>query len=131
MKNYPEEQLNVLKEIKILFENLDQHPFGLYVPYTNFQKRFPVSADSYYGDAKMLVKKCYELKQLLPDTEIFRGNELNSTANDEVELLNNCKRQTPNSTVIQYMNRATEHLKRDLRYVLEIIEECENEGIIN
>lgn len=131
MKNYTEEQLNVLKEIKILFENLDQHPFGLYGPYTNFQKRFPVSADSYYGDAKMLVKKCYELKQLLPDTEIFRGNELNSTANDEVELLNNCKRQTPNSTVIQYMNRATEHLKRDLRYVLEIIEECENEGIIN
>ena len=131
MKNYTEEQLNVLKEIKILFENLDQHPFGLYVPYTNFQKRFPVSADSYYGDAKMLVKKCYELKQLLPDTDLYRGNELNSTVNDEVELLNNCKRQTPNSTIIKYMNRATEHLKRDLRYVLEIIEECENEGIIN
>ena len=58
MKEYTEEQLNTLKEIKRLFENLDQHPFGLYVPCTNFQKRFAVSADSYYGDAIMLVKKC-------------------------------------------------------------------------
>lgn len=130
MKEYTEEQLNTLKEIKRLFENLDQHPVGLYVPHTNFQKRFPVSGDSYYGDAKMLVMKCYELKRLLPDTELFRDNELNSTANDEVERLNNCKNQTSKNLIQSYMRNATEHLKRDLRGILEIIKECEDSGII-
>lgn len=130
MKEYTEEQLNVLKEIKRLFKNLDQHPFGLYVSPTNFQRRFPVSADSYYGDAKMLVKKCYELKRLFPDTDLFRDNELNSTANDEVERLNNCKNQTSKTRIQSYMRNATEHLKRDLRGVLEIIKECEDAEII-
>lgn len=52
MEEYTVEQLSVLKEIKRLFENLDQHSFGLYVSPTDFQKRFPVSASSYYGDVK-------------------------------------------------------------------------------
>ena len=130
MKEYTEEQLNTLKEIKRLFENLDQHPFGLYVPCTNFQKRFAVSADSYYGDAIMLVKKCNELKRLLPDAELFRDNELNSTANDEVERLNNCKNQTSKKRIQSYMRNATEHLKRDLRKILGIIKECEDAEII-
>lgn len=130
MKEYTEEQLNVLKEIKRLFENLDQHPYGLYVPYTNFQKRFTVSADSYYVDAIMLVNKCYELKQLLRDTDLYRGNELNSTVNDEVELLNNCNKKISKTRIQRYMSNATEHLKRDLRNVLDIIKECESTGII-
>lgn len=130
MEEYTKEQLIVLKEIKRLFENLDQHPFGLYVPYTKFLQRFPISAESYYGDAKMLVEKCYELKQLLPNVELFRGNELNSTANDEVERLNGCNSKMSNNRIIGYMQNATEHLKRDLRGVLEIIKECDNIGII-
>jgi hypothetical protein len=52
MEEYTVEQLSVLKEIKRLFENLGQHSFGLYVSPTDFQKRFPVSASSYYGDVK-------------------------------------------------------------------------------
>lgn len=130
MKEYTEEQLNVLKEIRRLFENLDQHPFGLYVPHTNFQKRFPISADSFYGDAKMLVEKCYELKHLLPDAELFRDNELNSTANDEVERLNNCDNKTSKTRIQSYIQNATGHLKRDLRNVLDIIKECEDVEII-
>jgi hypothetical protein len=61
---------------------------------------------------------------------LFRDNELNSTANDEVERLNNCKNQTSKVSIRNYMYDATEHLKRDLRGVLEIIKECENTGVI-
>lgn len=130
MKEYTKDQLIILKEIKRLFDNLDQHPFGLYVPYTNFQKRFQISAESYYWDARLLVEKCYELKQLLPNAELFRDNELNSTANDEVKRLYNCNRKTSKTRIQSYMQNATEHLKRDLIGVLEIIKECNNIGLI-
>lgn len=130
MNKFTEEQLKALKEIKLQFELLEQHPFGIFAPHTNGLKRFPISAESYYWDARILVDKCYELKRLLPDIDLFRGNELNSTAHDEVERLNNCKKQTSKTCIQNYMKDATDHLKRDLRNVLEIIEECEDSGII-
>lgn len=126
MRKYTTDQLTVLKEIRRLLENLDQHPFGLYVPYTNFLQRFPISSESYYGDAQMLITKCYELKKILPDVELFRDNELNSTANDEVERLNGCKGRISKNRIINYMCDATIHLKRDLRGVLELLEECKD-----
>ena len=46
--------------------------------------------------------------------ELFRDNELNSTANDEVERLNNCKNQTSKKRIQSYMRNATENLKREL-----------------
>lgn len=124
MKEYTEKQLRVIKEIKELFEILDQHPFGIFVPNTNYQKRFPLSAGDYYWDAKKLVEKCYELKQILSDEDLFHDNELNSTTNGEVELLNHCNNERSRTCIQRYMNNATEHLKRDLRNVLLIIEEC-------
>lgn len=115
-----EDQIQLLQEIKDLFETQEKHPEGLPNPVLK-GSFFQPSASSYYHDAEQLCDKVIDLKKSLGDDSLFDGAALNSTRFDEVQILSYCNAKTPKNEVIRYMKVANDHLFRDLDKVQKLI----------
>ncbi len=125
--NYPDDVIADLKEIKNKWDILQQHPYGVYVPTTNYTKRFEVSTQSYALDARNFITNVVEFANKHEGILNVATNVLGSTINREIsyaELYTDSSKKKK----CELITLANNQLKRDLFKLFEILENLEQQN---